>query len=497
MNENFLEVQNLSKHFAGVRALDDVSMEIRKGEIHCLCGENGSGKSTLIKVVSGVYKPDGGTVIIDGRTYKKLEPQESIAEGIQVIYQDFAIFPNLTVAENIALNDGLRNKKKFVNRKRNRELATKALEMLGIELDLNARLEDLSVANKQLVAIARAVINDAKMIIMDEPTTALTSKEVKVLFRLIKKMQASGMSVLFVSHKLEEVFEIAERFTILRSGKKIITIDKTELTREKFLYYMTGRSFQEVPYSMEPDKKQTPLLEVKNLSKKNAFKDVSFQLYPGEILCISGLLGSGRTEFARALFGELKPNSGEIYLEGKEIHLKSIEDAISKEIGYVPEDRLTEGLFLKQSIERNISILHTHGLKDKYGGLKEGKMAQFTQEQVDQFGIMIGKTSDKISTLSGGNQQKCVLARWISERPKVLILNGPTVGVDIAAKFDIFKILREKAEEGLGIIVISDDVSEIINNCSRVLIMQSGRITGEYRNSELSEEKLSSLLVAD
>ena len=257
----------------------------------------------------------------------------------------------------------------------------------------------------------------------------MTSKEVKVLFRLIKKMQASGMSVLFVSHKLEEVFEIAERFTILRSGKKIITIDKTELTREKFLYYMTGRSFQEVPYSMEPDKKQTPLLEVKNLSKKNAFKDVSFQLYPGEILCISGLLGSGRTEFARALFGELKPNSGEIYLEGKEIHLKSIEDAISKEIGYVPEDRLTEGLFLKQSIERNISILHTHGLKDKYGGLKEGKMAQFTQEQVDQFGIMIGKTSDKISTLSGGNQQKCVLARWISERPKVLILNGPTVGV--------------------------------------------------------------------
>lgn len=369
--------------------------------------------------------------------------------------------------------------------------------MLGIELDLNARLEDLSVANKQLVAIARAVINDAKMIIMDEPTTALTSKEVKVLFRLIKKMQASGMSVLFVSHKLEEVFEIAERFTILRSGKKIITIDKTELTREKFLYYMTGRSFQEVPYSMEPDKKQTPLLEVKNLSKKNAFKDVSFQLYPGEILCISGLLGSGRTELARALFGELEPNSGEIYLEGKEIHLKSIEDAISKEIGYVPEDRLTEGLFLKQSIERNISILHTHGLKDKYGGLKEEKMAQFTQEQVDQFGIMIGKTSDKISTLSGGNQQKCVLARWISERPKVLILNGPTVGVDIAAKFDIFKILREKAEEGLGIIVISDDVSEIINNCSRVLIMQSGRITGEYRNSELSEEKLSGLLVAD
>ncbi|MCI8550514.1 MAG: sugar ABC transporter ATP-binding protein [Lachnospiraceae bacterium] len=495
MGENFLEVKYLNKHFGGVQALCDVSLEIKKGEIHCLCGENGSGKSTLIKAVSGVYKPDGGTIVISGKEYGFLAPKDAILEGIQVIYQDFAIFPNLTVAENIAVSEGLRNSRKFVNRKFGRKLAKEALQMLGIELDLDTRLEDLSVANKQIVAIARAVINDAKMLIMDEPTTALTGKEVRILFQLIKKMQASGMSVLFVSHKLEEVFEIAERFTILRNGKKIITIDKKELTREKFLYYMTGRTFQEVPYEADSHKDKTPLLEVKGLTKKNAFKDINFRLYSGEILCISGLLGSGRTELAKALFGEYRPDSGSICLEGKAVQFKSIEDAISKGIGYVPEDRLTEGLFLKQSIERNINILHTRKLTNRYGRIMGPKMGQYAGEQVDKFGIVIGGTTDKISTLSGGNQQKCVLARWISNEPKVLILNGPTVGVDIAAKFDIFKILRKKAAEGLGILVISDDISEIAGNCSRVLIMREGRITGEYKGSELNEERLSGLLV--
>lgn len=496
MNDNFIQTQGLCKHFAGVRALENVSMDIRRGEIHCLCGENGSGKSTLIKVLSGVYKPDGGTVTIEDKTYSHLEPNESIAAGIQVIYQDFSIFPNLTVAENIALNEGLRNNRKIVNWKRIQQIATEALDILGVQINLDDRLEDLSVANKQLVAIARAIINDAKLIVMDEPTTALTDKEVRALFALIKKMQAKGMSILFVSHKLEEVFEIADRFTILRSGEKIITIDKNELTRERFLYYMTGRSFEETPFTADT-RGSEPIFEVKNLSLANGYKDINFKLYPGEILCITGLLGSGRTELALSLFGDLKPDSGEIYLNGEKTVFKSIMDAIDKGVGYVPEDRLTEGLFLTQSIERNLGILDADKSTSRFARVDYAHMHDYAMACIDQFGIVVGKAEDKMSTLSGGNQQKCVLARWIAGEPKMLVLNGPTVGVDIASKFDIFKTLRAKAQEGLGIIVISDDVSEIITNCSRILIMRYGRIRGEYAGGTLDAQQLSELLTAD
>jgi len=496
MNNNFLEIKNVSKTFAGVKALSDVSLEIKKGEIHCLAGENGSGKSTLIKVISGVYTPDCGQVIINGHTYDKLTPSHSMAEGVQIIYQDFALFPNLTVAENIAMNVEFANKRNIVNWKRIKKIAEQACAMVGFKVDLKETVSKLTVADKQLVAICRAIINNAKLLIMDEPTTALTRNEIDKLFEVVLNLQKSGMSVLFVSHKLDEVFEISQSFTILRSGQKVATGLTSELDHDKFIYHMTGRKLEEEPFIANVTD-DTPIFEVKNLGLGQTIQDISFSLKKGEILGVTGLLGSGRTELSLALFGYYKKTEGQIFLNGKEIQINNIQDAVKNGIGLVPEDRLTEGLILKQSILSNMSITNIDSYrKSKHGRFDEKLALNDAEKWVENLRIKIGKLGDLISTLSGGNQQKVALAKWLMiEDLKVLILNGPTVGVDIGAKFDIHKILRDLAEAGLGIIIISDDIPEIMNNCSRILIMRSGRIVGDFEpGGDNDGEKLSSAI---
>lgn len=496
MSENIIKITGVKKYFGGVKALDGVDLVIKKGEVHCLAGENGCGKSTIINVISGFYAPDAGTVEIDGKVYPKLTTQAAIDAGVQVIYQDLSVFPNLTVRENLALTMEVADGKKFVSKKRFNEIALQALSKIDFKVDLDEMVENLTVADKQLIAISRALLNNAKLIIMDEPTTAITQKEVKNLFGVIRDLQKQGIAVLFVSHKLDEVFEIAEHFTIFRSGKNVFSGKTEELDEQKFTYYMTGREIQEEPFSYAAKAGAKTVLEVKNLSLENGFADCSFSLKEGEILGITGLLGSGRTELAETIFGYHQAQSGEILIDGKKAEIKSVKDGIRNGIGYVPPERNVQGLFMEQSIADNISITRWKDHSNRLGFVNETSIDDSVAGWVKELSIKINDPADNMRTLSGGNAQKCVLAKWLSlENLKVLILNGPTVGVDIGAKYDIYKLTKKLAADGLAVIIISDDIREVLSNCNRVLVMRQGRLVEERMTSELDEASLSALSV--
>lgn len=492
MSDYVVRARGIKKYFSGVKALDGVDLEIKKGEVHCLAGENGCGKSTIINIISGFYTPTAGTIEIDGKVYSKMNTKLAIENGIQVIYQDLSVFPNLTVMENLALNSELSSGKKFVNKKSYEKIAKRALEKIGIDLDLNELVENLSVADKQLIAISRALLNDAKLIIMDEPTTAITKKEVASLFKIIRQLQSNGISILFVSHKLDEVFEIAERFTIFRSGKNVATGFTKDLDRAKFAYYMTGRDIQEEKFIYENTENKT-VLDVQNITRQGEFENVSFTLQKGEILGITGLLGSGRTELVESIFGYRKAESGKIFINGNEIKIRTVSDAIKHKIGYVPSERITQGIFLAQSIKDNISIEKWKDFSSKLGVLNNQKIDNAVDTWVKELSIMLVNTNNFIGTLSGGNQQKCVLAKWLLLDLNVLILNGPTVGVDIGAKFDIYQIIKNLAKNGLSVIIISDDISELLSNCNRILVMKNGRLAENVVNENISEEALAKM----
>jgi simple sugar transport system ATP-binding protein len=489
MPQSLLKVVDIKKSFAGVNALNGINLEIYPGEIHCLAGENGSGKSTLIKIISGDYVPTSGHIGIGGKVYAKISPIEAIANGIQVIYQDFSIFPNLSVMEKLAFNSELANKRKLVNKKRMSKTAKDALARIQFDVDLEAKVGDLSVANKQLIAICRALMFDAKLIIMDEPTTALTRKEVNSLFKIILDLKAQDIAVLFVSHKLDEVFEISERFTILRSGELAATGNTAELDYKKFSFHMTGREFEDLSFTPQ-NVSEKPVMDVKNLRLNGYFEDISFSLRRGEILGITGLLGSGRTELALSLFGMRKADGGTISVDGKEIVLDKPEKAIENGIGYVPEDRITEGLFLPRSIGDNTIIAEIDNISGHFGILGGKKRREEGIRLVHKLSIATPDPDNACNTLSGGNQQRVVLAKWLAANRKALILNGPTVGVDIGSKRDIHEILHKLAHEGLGIIIISDDIPEILTNSSQISIMRNGRISASLKPEETNAAEL-------
>lgn len=489
MPQSLLKAVGISKSFAGVHALKNVSLEIQPGEIHCLAGENGCGKSTLIKIISGVYQMDSGYIEFNGKKLTKITPSEALALGIQVIYQDFAVFPNLTVMENLAINTELAAKRKFVNWKRMRRIAEDAIAKIDFQVDLDALVGSLSVAEKQMVAICRALMSDAKLIIMDEPTTALTKKEVKALFNIILKLKAQGIAILFVSHKLNEVFEISERFTIFRNGELVVTGSTKELDDKKFTYYMTGREFESRIF--KPEKlSEKPVFELSGLGLRGYFDDINLSVRGGEILGITGLLDSGRTELALAMFGLKKPDIGKIFKDGKEIRISSPRDAIKAGIGYVPEDRLSEGLFLPQAIGDNIVVSELDKLSSAAGIFDRKKAGEEKQHWVDELEIKTPDHNNAASTLSGGNQQRIVLSKWMAVKPDVLILNGPTVGVDIGSKHDIHAILQKQAKEGMAVIIISDDLPEILQNCSRIIVIKDGRFVAEMNAEDASEDAI-------
>ncbi len=494
--EEFLKLININKHFSGIKALEDLSLTINKGEIHCLAGENGSGKSTLIKIISGVYQPDSGEIIINDEKITESSPLLTIEHGIQVIYQDFSLFDNLTVAENIAINSELRDKKNFVNWKKIKRIAEHAIAQLNVDLDLSVSVGTLSTSGKQLVAIARALLDNVKLLIMDEPTTALTTKEINELFKVIKGLQARGIAILFVSHKMREMLEMSERLTVIRNGRHIISGPTSDFTESSIAEYMTGKVIKSSKFTFNNDTlvSSVPVVEVNNISHPELYKNLSMKIMPGEIVGISGLLGSGRTELALTLFGMLPHYSGEILLNNKPVHLKSVQEAIDNGIAYVPEDRLSEGLFLTQSIETNI-LATTYEKLIKFISYDRGKGRRKSERMISNMQIATPSGDKIVGELSGGNQQRVVLARWFLTDIKLLVLNGPTVGVDVGSKAEIHNKVRDMIkEQNIGVLMISDDIPELVHNCNRIIMMHKGAFVQELDSAEITEEHISDIL---
>ena len=489
MSEYLLQMTGIDKRFGGVHALDHVNFAVRPGKVMCLAGENGCGKSTLVKIISGVYTRDSGQVTFEGRNIEKITPAEATRLGIQVIYQDLSIFPNLTVMENLAINSEITANRKLVNRKRWEQTAKEALSKIGYDIDLHTKMGELSVADKQLVAICRALLFNAKLIIMDEPTTALTKKEVDALFKTVRQLRDSGIAIMFISHKTEEIFEISDDVCIMRNGKNVYSGLTTDLTKKDFTYYMTGREIED-DYFIPKNISKDPVLKVDHLTWKGKFQDVSFELRKGEILGVTGLLGSGRTELALSLFGLGKVDSGTITLNGQQVKITSPIAAQKLRIGYVPEDRLTEGLCLRQPIADNIMLSSLKQLTRTLGTIKHDELFEKSNEWVKTFSIATDDAHKHASTLSGGNQQKIVLSKWLNNDLDVLILNGPTVGVDIGAKQDIHALVHDLANNGLAVIIISDDLAEVVVNCNRVIVMKDGSLVGEMEGDRITEENI-------
>lgn len=494
--EPVLEVHNVVKTYGGVHALKSVSISLLAGEVHCVAGENGSGKSTLIKIISGVERPDFGTISIGGSERTHLTPNEAIRGGVQVIYQDFSLFPNLTAAENIAMLSELAEGRIFSSRKRIRAEADRIVRDLGLKIDLDADVESLSVADRQLVAICRALVGDAKVLVMDEPTTALTHTEVERLFIIVRRLQERGVAVMFVSHKLNEVLQIAQRITILRNGELVETGPAANYTSRSVAKAMTGRDVSEerLVAPLEPD--APLLLDVKKLTRPGAFDNIDLSLRGGEILGITGLLGSGRSEIAEAIFGIQPAESGEVIVAGRAHKIGSIRDAVKAGIGYVPEDRLTQGLFLDASIADNMVASSLDSYRTKAGLLHRKRIRESIADLFKRLRIQAPNVAAVVHSLSGGNAQRVVLAKWLDRKPSILVLNGPTVGVDIGSKEEILTILREQAASGMGIIIISDDIPELVSSCHRILIVHEGRIVSELVGENIHVDEIQKRLAA-
>lgn len=480
-----LEVRNVVKRYGGVTALNDVSFRAWPGRVHSLAGENGCGKSTLVKIISGVEKADEGVIVIDGKEYSHLTPAEAMRAGVQVIYQDFSLFPNLTVAENIILTDQIADRRKLYSKRRSRPVVEQIVHDLDLDLDLDADVENLSVANRQLTAICRALVNDAKIIFMDEPTTALTHTEVASLFALVKKLQERNVALIFISHKLEEALEFCDDITILRSGKLVVSGPASDFDRVSMIRHMTGREVVENRNVTEYDADAPPRLSVRGLSLTGAFHNISFDVRPGEILGISGLLGSGREEIVESLFGIYPATDGEILIDDKPVRIRRVKDAIAAGIGYVPSDRLTEGLFLDKSIADNTisASLDRHRKHRFFTDVK--RVAETIDGFFTRLRIKAPNVTLPVRSLSGGNAQRVVVAKWLANHPGVLMLNGPTVGVDVGSKEEILDILRAEAQRGMAIILVSDDVPELVAVCHRILIVKKGRIVSELGGDEI------------
>lgn len=488
--------EGISKAFGGAKALSNVSFQVSPGDIHCLAGENGSGKSTLIKIMSGVETPDSGTIILGDERLSSLSPRDAVAKGVQVIFQDFSLIPNLTVAENIALSTAVLEKKKLINPQKNREIAAKALELIGVDLDLDATVRSIPVSSKQLVAIARAMTQGVKLLFMDEATTALTRKEIDHLFGVVRNLRDQGVATVFVSHKLDEVQEIAESITILRNGEVTAEGPIENFDRKAIAEAMTGQEVSEVRLTPEIPKSATTVLEVEGLTSSGRFKNVSFSVKAGEIVGITGLLGSGRSEIAEALFGMAPIESGTVSVNGKKVSLSGPRDAVEAGIGYVPQDRLSQGLFLNQSIRKNVMAAAIERFLGKGGFVKGKDISETVSNWIADLKIKTENPENAATSLSGGNQQRVVLAKWLAMTPSVLILNGPTVGVDIGSKKEILEIIRDKALEGVAVVIVSDDIPEIVQIAHRVMVVHQGKLGAEISEADISESRLYEELAA-
>ncbi len=490
--EPFISLGKISKTFYGVKALDNINLTLFPGEVHCLAGQNGCGKSTLIKIISGVYKPDPGfEIAIEGKPYVHLSPIDSVKAGIQVIYQDLSLFPNLTVAENIGIHQ--HHHHLLVNKREIRRIAELTMKSIDARLDLDANVESLPIAQRQIVAICRALAQEARLIVMDEPTASLTMQEVKGLLRVIGDLKKRNICVVFVSHRLDEVLEISDRISVLKNGSLVGTYPASDINNKKLAFLMTGKEFS---YAVLPpiEKIGDVALKVTNLTKHQQYKDISFQIHQGEILAITGLLGAGRTELCLSLFGLTKPDSGEIVLEGKTVQFASNRDAVRAGIGYVSEDRMSTGLVMDQSINDNIISTVLQRLKTPFRLLDRSKSDRIVTDLIEQLSIKIGSVNLPVNTLSGGNAQRVAIAKWLAINPKVLILDSPTVGVDIANKAGIYQIISALSRKGIAVLMITDEIDEAFFNSHRILVMRKGAIVAEILPEKTTEAALAEVV---
>lgn len=488
-NEYRVEMNQITKHFGGVKALTDVTLKLKKGEIHALIGENGAGKSTLMKILSGAYQKDSGQILIDGQEVKMTSPKDAIDLGIAVIYQEFMLAPDLTVAENIFI-DKLVDGKMFINWKELKRKAKEQLTKLGFEdIDPGAKVESLSVAYQQIIEICKCLTRNSKVLVLDEPTAVLTFSEIDKLFSIIRKLKSEGVSIVYISHRLEEIFQLSDSITVLKDGTYVDTVLTASVTKDDLVKMMVGREIEQM-FPIRKAKIGDEILRVENLNAGSMVKDINFKIKSGEIVGFSGLVGSGRTETMRAIFGADKRDSGKVIYFGKEVVFKDPKEAITNGFGLLPEDRKKQGLLLDQSIRLNTTLASLHKVKNKFDIINHKKEKKYVKELLASIATKYGSTEDDANSLSGGNQQKIALAKWLSADCKCIVFDEPTRGVDVGAKTEIYKIMNGLVEQGVGIIMISSEMTEIIGMCDRALIMRQGTITGELNKAELSEINL-------
>jgi ABC-type sugar transport system ATPase subunit len=496
--EKIFVMNNISKSFPGVKAIDQVNFEVDTGEVHALVGENGAGKSTLMKILSGVYSQDSGEIIFKGKEIKILNPKQAQVLGISTIYQELNLCPNLTVADNIFLgNEKSKTLLKYIDENYIYSKSKEYLNLLDSEINPKIPVSLLSVAQMQIVEIAKALAYESKVIIMDEPTASLTIRETKKLFEIIKKLKEQHRSVIYISHRLEEVFEIADTVTVLRDGQLIDTKKIDELDYNMIVKMMVGREI-ESKYSLskirESQKKNKIILEAKGLTRIGSFENISFTLNAGEIIGFSGLVGAGRTELMKAIFGLLKLDKGQVIVKDKKQKFKSSKDAIRAGIGLTSEDRKNESLFMNFNIRENISIAFLDKIT-KYGYISNREEKKHTEYFLSKLNIKPPNLDTPIITMSGGNQQKVAIAKWLITKPDILIMDEPTRGIDVGAKAEIYKLIRELAKQGKGIIFVSSELPEILFLADKILIMNKGRLVGTFLSKEATEEKIMELAI--
>ena len=492
MADLLLEMRGITKQFPGVLALDDVSLDLREGEVHCLLGENGAGKSTLMKILAGAQPADAGDILIGGRPAAVTSPARARELGVSMIYQEFNLSPFLSVAENIFLGREPRiGKTPFIDGARLRRDAEEVLRHMGVTLDVRLPVNRLSVAQMQMVEIAKAVSVNARILVMDEPSATLTDHELASLFTLIGELRGRGMGILYISHRLEEVFQIGDRATVMRDGRHVATRDVAGLTREDIIRMMVGRELtEEFPKVSLP--RGAERLRVEGLTREGLFSDVGFSLHAGEIVGLTGLVGSRRTEVVRAIFGADRPSAGRVFVDGKEVTVSSPRDAIAHGVGLLTEDRKNQGLVLGMSVRENITLANLGALVRGIF-VKGGAERRVAEDFVRELQIKTPSVEQAVQLLSGGTQQKVVLARWLFTNAGILMFDEPTRGVDVGAKTEIFRLMNALLERGAAVLMVSSELPEVLGMCDRILVMHEGRLAGELSRAEATQERIMQL----
>ncbi len=485
-----LEMVNICKSFPGVKALQNVQIKAYGGEVLALLGENGAGKSTLMKILSGVYKKDEGQIFINGKEIEVQGIKQAEKLGITIIHQELSVLPNLTICENIFLgNEKFSTGTRRVNKAWMKERSISFLNQIGCNIDPDTLVKDINVGEMQMIEIAKALTKNSSVIIMDEPTTALTDVETQKLFEVIRRLKEKGIAVIYISHRMDEIFEICDSIVVLRDGKYVGDVKTKDVTKDNLITMMVGRKLEEqFPY--KEVKKDKILLRTENISMQHKVKEVSFQVKAGEILGVAGLMGAGRTELAKTIFGDYKKTSGTIYIEDEKVNINSPKDAIKYGICYLSEDRKKEGLILNMSVGQNMTLCNLMKYENKLKKIDRKIEKREVQEYIKKLSIKTPSEDQLIKNLSGGNQQKVILAKWLMLSPKILIIDEPTKGIDVGAKKEIYEVLNELKSMGKAVIMISSDMSEILGVSDRVIIMHEGKITGELKREEATQENI-------